>query len=131
MKLCVRARFFPILFAAVGCGGSQAPVSPVCTDDFRPGVAVHVKDSLTGAGVASGASLVVREGLFKDSVAFPSSSPDLNDFPLAAAGERAGTYQIAVSKPGYATWSQSNVRVTTNQCHVNTVELTALLQPSA
>jgi hypothetical protein len=129
MKLCVRATSSSILLAAVACG-SPAPVSPVCTADFRPGVVVHVKDSLTGAGAASGASLVVREGFFKDSVAFPNSRPDLNDSPLAAAGERGGTYQITVSKPGYATWSQSNVRVTENQCHVNTIQLTALLQPS-
>ena len=131
MKLCVRATTFPVLLAAVACGGSQDPVSVGCTAEFRQGVAVQVKDSITGAGAASGASLVVREGFFKDSVAFPNARPDLNDFALAAAGERAGTYQITVSKPGYATWSQSNVRVTKNQCHVNTVKLTALLQPSA
>lgn len=92
---------------------------------------VFVKDSVTNAGIASGASLVVSEGIFKDSFAWPAGRQDLNDFPLAAAGERAGTYQVTVSKPGYATWVQSNVRVTRNVCHVNTVTLTALLQPAS
>ena len=128
MKLSVLATVFPILFAAMACGGSQAP--PVCTQEFRQGVVVYVKDSLTGAGVASGASLVVREGFFKDSAALPNSRPELNDVALAAAGERAGTYQLTVTRPGYATWSRSNVTVTKNQCHVNTIVLTALLQPN-
>jgi hypothetical protein len=120
--------WYSILIGAVACAGST---SPVCTQEFRPGVVVYVKDSLTKAGVASGASLVVREGSYKDSVAAMNSSPDQDNFPLSAAGERSGTYQVTVLKPGYATWLQSNVRVTSNVCHVNTVTLTALLQPAS
>ena len=119
-----------ILVGAIGCSGSPLDARPVCTGEFRPGVMVYVKDSVTNAGVASGASLIVREGIFKDSVAFPEARPDLNDLNLNAAGERAGTYQVTVSKPGYTTWVQSNVRVTKNICHVNTVTLTARLQPA-
>ena len=118
---------YSILIAAVACSGST---SPVCTQEFRPGLVVYVKDSLTRAGVASGASLVVREGSYKDSVAATNSGPDQDNSPLSAAGERSGTYQVTVLKPGYATWLQSNVRVTSNECHVNTVNLTALLQPA-
>jgi hypothetical protein len=119
--------WYSILIAAVACAGST---SPVCTQEFRPGLAVYVKDSVTRAGVASGASLVVREGSYKDSVA-GLNSPDQDNSPLYAAGERSGTYQVTVSKPGYAAWLQSNVRVTSNVCHVNTVTLTALLQPAS
>lgn len=122
---------YSLLICAIGCSGSASSTSPGCTQEFRPGVTVFVKDSLTNAGVASGASLVVREGSFKDSVAFPSGRPDLNDTNLWAAGERAGTYEVTVSKPGYATWVQSNVRVTKGVCHVITVTLTARLQPAS
>lgn len=122
---------YSILIGAIGCSGSSVSTSPVCTTELRPAVMVYVKDSLTTAGVASGASLVVRDGSFKDSVAVPNSRPDLNDSVLGAAVERAGTYQVTVSKPGYATWVQSNVQVTRNVCHVNTVKLTALLQPAS
>jgi hypothetical protein len=97
--------------------------------EFRYGLSVYVKDSLTGAAVASGASLVVRDGVFKDSVSHPSGRPELNALPLLTAGERAGTYQISVSKPGYLPWSRSNVRITANECHVNPASVTALLQP--
>jgi hypothetical protein len=120
--------WYSIFIGAVACSGST---SLACTLEVRPGVAVYVKDSLTSAGVASGASLVVREGSYKDSVATPDSRPDLDDSPLFAAGERAGTYQVTVLKPGYAAWLKSNVRVTSNRCHVNTVNLTALLQPAS
>jgi hypothetical protein len=120
--------WYSILIGAVACSGST---SPVCTQEFRPGLVVYVKDSVTRAGVASGASLVVREGSYKDSVAAPNSTPDLDNSTLSAAGERSGTYQVTVLKPGYATWLQSNVRVTSNVCHVNTVTLTALLQPAS
>jgi hypothetical protein len=129
MKRKIVGRLYSILIGAIGCSGSSVSASPVCTLELRPAVMVYVKDSLTNTGVASGASLVVREGSFKDSVAAPNARPDLNDLVLGAAGERAGTYQVTVSKPGYATWMQSNVRVTKNECHVNTVKLTALLQP--
>jgi len=117
------------LLIGVGCSGSPGSTSPVCTMEFRYGLSVYVKDSLTGAGIASGASLVARDGAFKDSVSHASDKPELNGFPLVTAGERAGTYQISVSKPGYLPWSRSNVRVTANECHVNPASVTALLQP--
>lgn len=120
---------YSILIGETAC--SAVSTSPVCTQEFRPALMVYVKDSLTNTGTASGASLVVREGTFKDSVAFPDARPELNDLNLNAAGERAGTYEVAVSKPGYSTWIKSNVRVTKNECHVNTVQLTALLQPAS
>ena len=120
--------WYSILIGTVACAGST---SPVCTQEFRPGLVVYVKDSVTRAGVASGASLVVREGSYKDSVAATNSGLDQDNSPLYAAGERGGTYQVTVSKPGYATWLQSNIRVTSNVCHVNTVTLTALLQPAS
>lgn len=119
--------WYSILIGAVACAGST---SPVCTQEFRPGLVVYVKDSVTKAGVASGASLVVREGSYKDSVA-ADSRPELDNSALSAAGERSGTYQLTVSKSGYALWQQNNVRVTSNVCHVNTVTLTALLQPAS
>jgi hypothetical protein len=102
----------------------------VCTQEARPGLAVYVRHSSTSAGIASGASLVVSDGSYKDSVAAPNNTADLDNSPLFAATERAGTYQVTVTKTGFVAWMQSNVRVTANRCHVNTVTLTALLQPA-
>jgi hypothetical protein len=123
------------LFAAFGgallvCLGCSAPSTPdACTTEFRFGLTVLVKDAVTGDPIGSGASLVARDGAFKDSVAAPSGRPDLNAFPLATAGERAGNYQLSVTHPGYLPWSRSNVQVTRTAGHVNPVAVTALLQP--
>jgi hypothetical protein len=125
MKRSASPALYLTLLAAVGCSGSP---SAVCTMEFRYGLSVYVTDSLTGTAVASGASLVARDGAFKDSVSHPGDRPELNPLPLLTAGERAGTYQISVSKPGYLPWSRSNVRITANECHVNPVSVTALLQ---
>jgi hypothetical protein len=127
MTKCV-VGWYSMLFAVVACSGST---SPVCTQEIRPGLAVYVENSITGVGIASGASLVAQEGAYKDSVAAPDGRPDIDASPLLAAAERAGTYQVTVTKTGYTPWTQSNVRVTANVCHVNTVTLTALLQPSS
>ena len=125
MKRKASPALYLTLLAAVGCSGSP---SGVCTLEFRYGLSVYVTDSLTGTATASGASLVVRDGPFKDSVSHPSGRPEFDASPLLTAGERAGTYQISVSKPGYLPWSRSNVRITANECHVNPVSVTALLQ---
>ena len=117
--------WYPILLAAFACADST---SLVCTQEARPGLSVYVRNSATSAGIASGASVVVHDGLYKDSVAFTANSADLDNFPISAAVERAGTYQVTVTKTGFAPWTQSDVRVTANRCHVNTVTLTALLQ---
>jgi hypothetical protein len=130
MKFSTRQASFFVLATAIGCSASKAITSPVCTDYLAPAVAVYVKDSLTNGNAAAGASLVVREGSFKDSVAVASEPPELNNMVITAAAERGGTYNVTVDKPGYVAWTQSNVRVTRNECHVNTVTLTALLQKS-
>ena len=111
------------------CSSSKS-TGMACTEEFRYGLAVYVNDSLTNTPIASGASLVARDGTYKDSVAFPSARPDLDPYALNSAGERAGTYQLTVTRPGYLPWSKNNVRVTANVCHVNGVSVTARLVPT-
>jgi hypothetical protein len=118
---------YSILLELAGCSG-YGSTSPICTQDLRAGIQVFVKDSVTNAGIASGASLIASEGAFKDSVRYTSSQPDFDAGPISAAAERPGTYQVKVLKANYAPWTQNNIRVTKDVCHVNTVTLTALLQ---
>ena len=120
---------FAAAFVIVACSSSDYS-GPICTADFRAGLVVYVHDSLSDTPIASGASLVARDGAYKDSVAFPAGRTDLNASPLSSAGERAGTYQVTVTKPGNLPWTKSNVVVTANECHVNTVTLTARLVPA-
>lgn len=115
----------------VGAACSNPYEQAICTDDFRYGLLVYAQDSVTGAAIASGATLVARDGDFEDTFTHPAGRPDLDARPLVSAGERAGTYQVTVTKPGYAPWTRNNVTVTRNVCHVDRTELTARLQPAA
>lgn len=132
LKRIVSAAFCSILLIAASCSGSSDPLpSPICTAVFLYGLDVYVNDSLTNAHIASGASLVARDGTFKDSVAFPAARPEVDAFPLKSAGERAGTYTITVTKPGYQAWTRTSVKVTSDECHVIPVNVTALLKPTS
>ncbi|MBA3645263.1 MAG: carboxypeptidase regulatory-like domain-containing protein [Gemmatimonadaceae bacterium] len=116
---------------AIGClvlsaCSQNSPQPIICTALFAYGITVTVVDSVTGAPAASGAVLVARDGAYTDSVPAQADSP--NTSSVAAAGERAGTYTVTISKPGYKPWTQSGVTVTKDECHVRGVALTAKLQ---
>lgn len=103
---------------------------PICTGQFVSGLQVSVQDSVTGAPVASGATLTTADGSYRDTVSVPAHRPDLDGHVLLAAGERPGTYDVTVSKTGYLDWQRSNVVVTADECHVIPVEITARLKPA-
>jgi hypothetical protein len=97
--------------------------------DFRYGLIVEVRDSVTGEPAAVGARLVARDGAYADT---SKQLPDPYTDPLVlhAAGERAGWYDVSVKKAGYSDWRRTPVRVTKDDCHVRTVRLAARLQPA-
>jgi hypothetical protein len=100
----------------------------MCTANVAAGVNVLVQDSASGARVASGAQLMVRDGAYADASSIPPNHPELDSLPLQGAWERGGTYSVTVRRAGYRDWTRNNVGVTKGSCHVNTVTLTALLQ---
>ena len=100
-----------------------------CTAEYRFGLGIQVRDSITGQFIASGARLIVRDGAFGDTVQVPANRPDVDPLPIPAAGERPGVYTLTVQKPGYREWRKSGVRVTADRCHVQLVRVTARLQP--
>jgi hypothetical protein len=107
-----------------------AVLDPVyCTTEFRFGLAVQVQDSVTGAWIGSGATLIARDGAYMDSVSEPFGRRDADDAPLATAGERAGTYDLVVRHEGYLPWSKKGVKVEGDECHVHPVSLLARMQP--
>ena len=95
-----------------------------CTTDIRTAMVITVVDSLTGgAPAAPGASIIVIDGAFRDSsrLTFP-------DNRIGLIGERPGVYRIEIHADGYRPWSRNNIRVGSDECHVRTIELRALLQ---
>jgi hypothetical protein len=116
----------PILLALLtGCRDSTN-ASPVCTMIFVYGLSVEVRDAVTGAGIAAGAVVVARDGTYSETL----ESGPVDSVAVHGAGERAGTYTITVTRPGYAGWSSPPVTVTADQCHVLPVLVTARLTPA-
>jgi hypothetical protein len=126
-------RFESLVVVAVALGVATGCTSPmndgvVCTAQLAPGILVHVVDSVSGALTASGGMAIAVEGAFRDSVSFSANASTSLSLPLAY--ERQGTYAVTVRTPVYATWLKTGVQVTKDVCHVNTVSLTAKLQPA-
>ena len=102
----------------------------VCTLEARAGIVVEIRDGQTATPVADSATGAVVEMTFMDSL-LPAGTDSLGRLlSRAAAFERAGIYTVFVTRHGYTNWSQGGVRVTRGECHVNTVRLTAGLQPA-
>jgi len=108
------------LATLLGCSDSSLGIN--CTDEARPAILVTVRDSITNVPV-SGARVIARSATIADTA---QGLPD-GTYPLAY--ERPGTYQVTVERSGYRLWTRANVRVTRDECHVQTVSLMALLQP--
>jgi hypothetical protein len=116
------------VLAGIGCRRA-GPSDVICTADFRYGMSIYVRDSASGAGLASGSTVIVRDGSFVDSLttAFPGSQAA--DGPFVSAGERAGNYTVTVRRAGYRTWIQAGIVVKADECHVIPVQVVARLQP--
>ena len=115
---------------AIGCQ-SITGRDPVCTTDVRPGLVVSVLDSASRDPLGPGMLVVVRDGAYADTARTFLPHPIEGVLQrFAFAFERRGTYDVTVERSGYRTWRRDGVRVSGDECHVRTVELTALLQPS-
>jgi hypothetical protein len=102
-----------LLSALSGCDALTGLTSGDCTTMAVPAISVTVVDSVTGASLSQGTTVRVRDGLFSDSVTVAGSPGDTERIAIGLAYERAGTYQVTVSHPGFVDWAVDNVRVTT------------------
>src|SRR5215210_6675103 len=110
------------LLALAGCSLSDPVVCPTIVPQ-----AFHVmaQDSVSGANVLPGASVVARDGAYADSVVAP---PIVT--AMGVGGNRPGTYTVTVRQSGYQVWSKSGLKVEDGACGVRTVDVTARLQPA-
>jgi len=89
-----------------------------CDTGISPGILAEIRDAQSGAPLADSAHGHATDGAFSDSLR-PYSG-----LALHAADERSGTYSLFVTRPGYATWSASGIRVSRGRCHVSTANIT-------
>ncbi len=118
--------------AAAACDGAN-PANPCALAQqgstalplvAAPAVRVAVVDSVTGLNRAPAA----RGAFVRDNVADTLHREGTEHL---VAGGPAGRYTVVIQVGGYALWARDGVEVRGSDCGVQTVELTARLQPRA
>jgi hypothetical protein len=96
---------------------SPFQLSELCTTDVRPAIELLLDPVLEDSTLVT---MLVRDGAYEGRRIIPIREWRSN---ATFAGERAGTYVVTVTAPGYETWRMENVRVNDGRCHVSTKTL--------
>jgi hypothetical protein len=106
--------------------------SAVCTGWVMNALEVEPVDASTGANVAPGARLWVRDGDYRDSSALSLNYEPEPGLVLGAAPDRPGRYHVRLEVPGYAPWERSRVRAgERTDCGIRPTRLRAKLRAAA
>ncbi len=104
-----------------------------CSAQFVYGISVEMRPGFAEPLPSDATFGFVRDGSYVDDlrVFVPTQLGDsLGPVPLVAAGERSGTFEVIVRRPGFVTWDTSGVRVRDDGCHPVTARLAVTLQPA-
>ena len=113
-----------IVLSIVMMGNAVAcTTSTVCPGVGAPGVAVTVRDSLSGEPTAKGATLLTYD--LESGAPLDSVTGTFDTQVLWGASDRPGRLRITIRKSGYRDWTQSNVVVQEGCPSIQTVDLTA------
>jgi hypothetical protein len=109
----------------LGLAGCESPTEPVvCTAIAVQAITLTVVDGASGQRICD-ATVTAVEGSFSEVLPpFPGSATECT---YSGPTERAGTYEVRVSRAGYLPATTSNVRVSRDECHVIPVRLTVTL----
>ena len=111
----------------VGCDAVDRLLPGGCSQVLALGIGVAVVDSLSNVSLVNGATVLVRDGTYSDSVTVAGDSSLTFSPRIWLVPDRPGTYAIGVRHAGYSDWSTSNVRVVKDGCHVKAVFVDARL----
>ena len=100
-----------------------------CPGEIRPAIEVVVSDGTTGTWIANGATGLVRDGEYVDSLTPYTWAGSGALVSLSAASGRPGTYFVTIQKDGYRPWQQIDVEALDSHCGVRTTTLHAYLAP--
>ena len=127
-KLQIFLVFFIVMLSACKEETTSDGDTIVCTASIDPAIRIQVLDKETGFAISCGAKAVISEGDFSEEVENPAGENCNDSQMLIGADERSGTYDLMVSKEGYLDWYATNIQVSANLCHVNTVTVQAYME---
>jgi hypothetical protein len=108
-----------------GCDGFR--FTTVCTSEARPGIVAGLVDDASGLPILRGPGRVTAVSAARaDTVWLPDGV--LPPRPVALAEEAGGLYRVEARVAGYQPWGRDDVDVTSDGCHVRTVEITVRLR---
>ena len=116
----------PLLLALAACDSMSDPA--FCPTVVPVSVRVTVQDSVSGANITPGSSLILRNAASYDSVVAPIQ---IGPSTMGVGEGRTGTFTLTVRRPAYQVWTGANVKVEEGPCGAETVDVTARLQPAA
>jgi hypothetical protein len=104
------------------CNSIGAPQAPM----FQ----VEVRDAATGHPAWWGATGYIEDGNFREDLHPSSTDPNdsLRVLPLFSQSSREGMYTVRVEKPGFQTWSATDLLVETQGCFLTSHLLEARLE---
>jgi hypothetical protein len=124
------AAFIGTVVGLAGC--STAAVS--CTDNVVFALQVKIEDETTRKVICS-ANVTATDGTYQDTLMeFPATGGGEEDAGpnaciFSGVNDRAGTYDIMASAPGFQTSVVRGVEVPQGQCHVIPQSITVELNP--
>jgi hypothetical protein len=114
-----------LLVPSTGCDDDPAPDEGGCSLDARTSLLLTIVDAETGE--LPEADLTVTYLVDGEDPNYPAEQWSGGDFQLGL--EHEGTFEVTVSAEGYETVTQE-YEVTSDECHVMTLEVTLELTPS-
>ena len=126
MFKAIRIGVLAVVVFLSGCLEVESPI--LCTTEYVYGIYVLIRDAETDEPAASDAAVTVRDEKYIEELNIMPSVGDSAPLCAYGAGERPGTYNITVEKPGYMKWERSGVAVTADECHVRRVTVNAYLE---
>ena len=126
----MKKRWMSLFVAAMGLLGCDGnPV--ICTREARPSLQVMVVDAVSGQSLCDAAVAVTTlDGSFSEALMAPQPTLGGEDCNYFGPYERPGRFLVMASREGYQMGQQSDVFVTQDECHVQTVPVVLRLQPS-
>ncbi|MGH7472263.1 MAG: hypothetical protein ACRENP_30295, partial [Longimicrobiales bacterium] len=113
-----------VMSVVAGLPGCDNSPSGSCVAMPNPGIAIEIRDAVTRAPAAQGATGYITSG------AFTGQLHGGLELEMFGADDRPGSYSVVIEKPGYQRWDTSGVVVKALRCGVDTARFVALLQPA-